>query len=610
MAGRFAAVVVLAAVVIGCAGSAWRRARSEDTVLAYHRFLKEFPDSHFSEEARARVELARVRNHPTRAAFEAFRERYGNPALLAELKPFVEESFFRRARAIGTGESYREFLGQFPSGKFVERARGNLEYLENEGFSEDLEALAAFATRYPDSDYAIEADRSVQSVRQREASGFQRVGLLVEVETSTPGGDRVARVFRDRAGAAYAAAGIEIATLSTIQDAREMGLTAVLRIQHEEREKSTQLEEGHVVEPAVVARTIVTLQRVADRTPIWSDTFEYRAPLSARRRDVSILFGPGSLSSYWADLDGDFFVPVARWNTRITARTPHTFSKPPVAIDVSESRAVALFGDGDFQLVDLGNPSELTLLSEYRRERDLATFAGVTLEGSQVAVFGADGVEIVRLDGEESRRESRFGRDTVGSAVDVERIGNEWLAATNRGLLLLGGDPASVRVLVPRQIFGMDRSGDRIVFTDGISLYVATVPLLRAGRVESELRLGRGFNPRRVRAKEQTAVVLGERDAVWVDLRSSPPRLRSRIGGTESGRVLDAAVIRNRLFLLGQRGLQVADVSGERIIDSVDVVPRKRVDVAGRHLVMIGASSLQVVDATPFVTSAAASRDR
>jgi hypothetical protein len=195
--------------------------------------------------------------------------------------------------------------------------------------------------------------------------------------------------------------------------------------------------------------------------------------------------------------------------------------------------------------------------------------------------------------------------------VNVELIDNQWLAATNRGLLQLGGDAESVRTLVPRPILGMARApDDRVIFTDGLSLYVASFPLLQAGRVESELRLGRGFNPQRVRVHDDTAVVLGARDAVWVDLRSSPPRLRSRIGGTESGRILDAAMIGDQLFLIGPRGLQVADPSGERIIDSVDVLARDRIDVAGRHLVMIGEKALQVVDATPFLATAPAANER
>ena len=272
---------------------------------------------------------------------------------------------------------------------------------------------------------------------------------------------------------------------------------------------------------------------------------------------------------------------------------------------------VVLFGDGDFQMVELGDPANPVRLGEYRRKRDLASFTGLTVHGSRVGLYGVDGVEIVRLDGSGTRREIAFGRDTVGSVAGLAPAGGAWVAATNRGLLEL--DPASgaVKPLVPRPILGMDRSGEHLVFTDGTSLYIATLGHLQKGRVEAEMRLGRGFHPESVRVHGRTAVVMGARDAVWLDLRSpQKPRLLSRIGGNESGRILDAAVVGNRLFLLGPRGLQVIDRSGERVVDSVDVQARERMDVAGRHLVMIGAEHLQVVDATPFVASTPASPAR
>ena len=399
MASRIAAVLgVLAVAVVGCAGSAWRDARHEDTISAYHTFLREFPDSSFTGQARARLELARVRKRPTRIAFEAFRERYGSRELLAELRPYVEDSLFQHARAVGTIESYRAFLEQYPDGKLTGRARGNLEYLENEGFGEDVQALAIFATQHPTSDYAAEAARSAFAVTLRGTSGFSRVGLVVDVNPSTPGADRLRRVFQDRAVAAYASAGMKITPVLDMKSARERGLAAVLRIRHEERETSTQLEHGRVTEPSIAALTEVNLQRVDTSSgPIWSDTFEYRAPLSVRREDVSILFSPGSLSTYWAELDGAFFVPVARWSSEITAREPRGFSKPVAAVDIAGNRAVVLFGDGDFLLIDLGDPAHLELLGEYRRERDLASFTGVTVEGSRVAVFGSDGIELVLL---------------------------------------------------------------------------------------------------------------------------------------------------------------------------------------------------------------------
>jgi hypothetical protein len=178
-----------------------------------------------------------------------------------------------------------------------------------------------------------------------------------------------------------------------------------------------------------------------------------------------------------------------------------------------------------------------------------------------------------------------------------------WLTASSRGLLKLGRESDSVQTLVPRPIVGMARApGNRVAFSDGVSVFVASLSSLQSGRVEGELRLGRGFAPQRIRASGRTVVVLGARDAVWVDVESPVPRPIARFNGKQTGKILDASTIGDRLFLIGPRGLQVTDPRGERIVDSVDVEARRRVEAAGRHLVIVGEKSLQVVDATPFVT--------
>lgn len=615
MTDRIAAPLLLGLCLItllaGCAGRAWNAARSQDTVAAYHDFLEAHPDSDWSPEARARLTMVRIRKNPTREAYQRFLEEHPDPALRAELAPFVEETFFRHARSRGDAQAFEDFLVDFPDGAFARRARGNAVYLASNGFGGDVEALSRFAGEYPESDFAAEAQRSAAAVARRGQSAIRRVGVVIEVSARTPGRDRVARAFLERAGVAYQRAGLQLVPLPDASRANEAGVQALLRIRHDEREMGSELAAGRVVEPAIVATTEVTLQPSHASELLWSDSFEYRSPLTARRDEsASILFGPGAQSGYWSDLQGKFFVPVASWDNRVTAREPQPFARPVVALEVSGSRAAVLFGDGDFELFDLGDPARPVRLGVYDRERDLSSFSGARLHGSQVAIFGADGLEIVRLEGDATRRERDFGRDAVGSPVDALAIGDVWLAAGNRGLLELGATGDAVRTLLPRPIPGMDSLGDRVVFTDGVSLYVSTLELLRAGRVESEFRLGRGFAPGRVRVHGTTAVVLGARDSVWIDLgRPAAPRLLSRIGGNESGRVSDAAVIGGRLFLLGPRGLQVADPSGEHIVDSIDVHTRERVDVSGRHLVMIGEKMLQVVDATPYLASAAARQE-
>jgi len=75
----------------------------------------------------------------------------------------------------------------------------------------------------------------------------------------------------------------------------------------------------------------------------------------------------------------------------------------------------------------------------------------------------------------------------------------------------------------------------------------------------------------------------------------------------QAGSLEDAALLGGRLFLLGERGLQVSDRAGRRLVESVDVEAHRRLGISGRHVVMVGEKKLQVVDATPFVVGATAS---
>jgi hypothetical protein len=588
----------------GCANSAWRAARAAATPSEYHRFLRQRADSECADAARERLAMARVRSQPTREAFDEFREANPDSALIAELRPYVEEEFFVQARRRGTAAAYREFLEDFSDGTYASRARGNAEYLEQNGFAGRLAELKDFARRYPASDYAAEAQRSVAALELRRATAFRRVGLLLDIPRTSPGAERLARAFAERAATTYQDAGLELVVLSSSRDPRVGTVSAYLSISHREEQVKTKVQGGNVSQPGILARTSVTLGLPNAEEPIWSDTFEFRASASEQRHGISILFGPGS-STYWSD----FFVPIASWNTRHALREGQSFQKPVVAVAMAGSRAVVLFGDGDLEMLDVADPANPALIAEYRRERDLARFEGVALARGRVITFGPDGIEVVRLGSQGLEREAVYGRDAVGSIVGVEGFGDELVAAGNRGLLWIGSDDQGIRRLVSQEVLGLTRLGERLLFTDGISLRISTLALLKAGRAEGELRLGRGFRPSRLHAVGASAVVLGDRGTAWVDLSTpSKPRVRSRVDVAEVGEVRDAVVVGGRLFLLGARGLQVSDARGERVVDSADVGALERLEPAGRHLILVGDNRLRVVDTTPFfATSSAAS---
>jgi hypothetical protein len=587
----------------GCAGSAFERATREDTVSAYHQFLREHADSSYGDAARARLAFARVRARPSRKAFEAFAAKYPGDPLVEELRPFVEEHFLRSARAEGSAQAYRDFLAQFPVGVSTARAEGNAVYLEARGYQGDPDALARFAEAHPESDYAAEALRSAAATRARQETAFRTAELVIDIDASTPGADRLRRTFVDRAVKTYSPLGVQL-----VEAPQGGGLgTAPVRItiSHSEKIVNSELTAGTVSQHGILARTAVTMQLRGQAEPMWHRVFTHRGSVSERKETTSLLFGAGG-SAYWQE----FFIPIATWDTTRAAREPRAFREPAVAVEIVGTRVVVLFGDGDFQVFDISDPASPALLAEYDRPRDLAEFSGVRVVGNRVVLFGVDGVEVVRLIPDGPVRESAQGRDIVGTIVAVEGLPGGLVLAGNRGLLWMGSDGAVARIL-DREVLGLARQGQRLLFSDGKSLFAATLELLKAGRVEAELRMGRGFRPARLRATGSHVVVMGDRGTAWIDARTAGRlQLVSRIDAIESGEVSDVVLLGGRLFILGTRGLQVSDRSGERLIGSVDVGSRRQLSGDGRHLVLVGEQGLQVVDATPFLYSAAASGGR
>jgi hypothetical protein len=310
----------------------------------------------------------------------------------------------------------------------------------------------------------------------------------------------------------------------------------------------------------------------------------------------SMLFTqPGA--SYW----GDFFVPVATWRSNLALREPIASERLAVDLDAAGDRVVLLFEDGDFRVLELTDPSEPLTLVEYAHPEDMTRWQGIRVHGDRVYLFGEDGLEVVRFGAQGPEREALQERPAYGTVLAVEPMGDGLLLATRRGLFLTDRLGANHRQLVRRRLRGMALVGRTVVFADREALYVSSLGLLQQGRVSGKLKLGHEFAPGPVLAFGSDVVALGEGGALLVDMRTpSKPRIRSRVASAEVGRVRDAAQQGGRLFLLGDRGLQLLARSGGRVVESIDVASRDRVVRMGRHLVAIGPSGVQLVDGTPF----------
>ena len=265
-------------------------------------------------------------------------------------------------------------------------------------------------------------------------------------------------------------------------------------------------------------------------------------------------------------------------------------------VDATLDRAVILFRDGRVQLVELADPDRPVFLARHARPRDLKQWSGVKILSGKILIFGEEGIEFLSP-GQGPIHSMDFGRDRIGGVTALVEVAEGLALAGPAGLRLLDTTTGQSEVLLDRPVLGLTLFRGRLVFSDGESLFVSTVPLLREKRVQSQVRVGRDFDLHSLRPLEEGALAIGGGGVVFLEIPDhGEPRLAGRLLPEDVGGVADAVEIQGRLFLVGERGLQLIDTQNHRVADSADIESMSRVAIMGRHLIVTGRHHLQVVD--------------
>ncbi len=604
---RLLLVAAMLAATGGCVGPAWKRALEDDTPAAYYRFMRDHPESRYAEDAQERLDFHKLRRSPSLGGFEAFRERYPGSELIDRLRPALEEPAYEVARARGTAEAYRAFVDAFADGLHAARARGNAIYIEQEGFGGDPEALAVFARAHPESDFAAEARRTAEAVRARAAGSIDRVGLVLDVASTTPEAGRIRQAFVDRIEDLARAVGVEVVELPELIEPGEADAYPAARIEvrHTEREVETSIQGGDLARPARVGETEVVLRDAPEGEAIFHRQFTLRVEAKAHVPGTSVLFSAVA-PRYWDEL----FIPVARWRNDRAVRPPIALDSTVVDVDGVGDRVVVLYEDGDFDVLGLADPTRPVTLVGYERSEDHEKWSGVQVLGSRVALYGEEGLELVRFTSEGPVAEASWTRGRIGRVLSIAPLGEALIVSGAGGLQRLDPATGSLRRIMRRVVLSVAAAADEVlVFADGESVYVSDLELLGQNRVIAQMKLGKTFGPDHVRVLDDTAIVTGPGGVLVIDLADPrSPQALAKLSTREVGEISDATRVRGRIFLVGQRGLQLLDRSLRRVEETIDVGERRRVAVMGRHLVTADPAGLQVVDATPWAEAGSVSR--
>jgi hypothetical protein len=594
----WAALMFALLVMTGCASIAWNSALKQDTPASYFRFMRDHGESKYADQAQERLDFHRLKRSPTMAGFERFRKEYPASTLLVELQPALEKPAFEMARAKGTSAAYREFLTGFGGGVLEDRAEGNAAYVEAQGFGGDATQLAAFAKLYPDSDFAAEAQRTVQAVAVSRAGRIDRVGLVLDIAASTPERTRVREVLLDRIEELMERVGVGLVEIpASIAPADVSRYPRVrLEVKHVEHVVDRKVRPGELARPAMLGETQLVLRDHGAGAVIASRRFEIRVEDKEHVLGTSVLFSAVS-PKYW----NDFFVPIARWRNDSAIRPPIGLARPVMDLDGVGDRTVVLYEDGDFELLGLSDPTKPVRLAAYSRGEDFKKWTGIRVLGNRVAIYGEEGLELVRFSPSGPIAEKTWTRGQIGRVLSLTPLGDQLVIVGSKGMQILDPETGQVRRVMRRVLTSVATAGDTLVFVDGESIYLSNMELLEQNRVIAQLKLGKTFGPKNVRVLDQAAIVTGPGGALVIDLRNpKKPKVIAKLSTHEIGDVVDATRVRGRVFLVGTRGLQVLNRSLTRVEEMIDVGMRSRVTVMGRHLVTANDAGLQVVDATPW----------
>ncbi len=371
----------------------------------------------------------------------------------------------------------------------------------------------------------------------------------------------------------------------------------VLEVSHRE-EAVTGAAAGGLARPAVLGVTRLVLRDQKSGSVIAERSFEIRVDDKAHVTGTSVLFSAAA-ARYWEQ----FFVPFARWNNDRTIRPPLELGSPVVDVEGVGNRTVVLYEDGDVDLFDFADPQKPVKLAGYERGEDYKKWTGVRVIGERIAIFGEEGLELVRFEHGRPMRERSWSRGEIGRVLGLAAVGHEFVIVGAKGMQVIDLETGTIRRAMRRVLQGIGAAGKALIFADGESIYVSNLELLVDERVIAQLKLGKTFGPTHVRVIDRTAIVTGPGGALVIDVAvAERPRVVGKLFSREIGEVFDATRIDGRIYLVGQRGLQVLTRRLDAVEETVDVGARTRVSAMGRHLVTADGAGLQVVDVSPWAS--------
>jgi outer membrane protein assembly factor BamD (BamD/ComL family) len=590
------ALALVVATALGCADTSWEGTQRTNTVAAYTRYLRDNPDSPQAKAAEERIAFLRVTTHQTIDAYEKFVEAYPHSSLTPELKATMEPLFFERARSTNSIDGYQQFLALYPDGDLARRVKGDLAYVQMSSAQPSVASLREFLREYPESDFSADAQRSVDLVAFKTETTVKHLGIRVEVAPNVAQPQRVRRGFVSVVARNYREHGIDVTLIPTGSEPTP-DMQGWIRLDYDEAQAS-----GTFGGSTILARCRVRLyNNAAPNEPIWDRTFEAPAEHILKGtygRDKTV-FG-NSRYPFWTQ----FFVPVSTWASTEARVQRLDYLEDVRAIDMRGDHVAVLFARGGFDLLDVSSPLDPRVIDRYRRDDDLSSWNGVKIvDDKHILIYGPDGAELVQRTDEKPISLGKWEVPEVGSVLAADAYDDTVLLAGNKGIYAIR--TTSERMVPHRLLEGMyvgvEVAKPYIYLVQPTRVEVTSPKHLLRHLAGSPVALSDGFTAKGARIAGGSLIVFGKDDAVELSL--ALPARPSMVGHLEAekvGRLVDLVADGDRTYLLGERGLQIADLEGRRVSDTVQVHGTQAITRRGRYVFVAGDRTLEILDVGPY----------
>jgi hypothetical protein len=588
--------LALACYALGCADATWEGAQSANTVASYSRFLRDNPTSEHAKDAEEHIAALRVLAHQTIEAHEKFLETYPQSALIPDLHRAMEPLYFQRARSANTPESYQTFLSEYPDGELARRANGDLAYVKMLETHPSIATMREFMRQYPESDFATDAQRSLDLVAFKRETAITHLGIRIEVSPNTAQPQRVRRGFVAIAAKEYREHGVDVTFIPTGAEPTP-DMDGWLRLDYEESTAS-----GTFGGATVLARCRVRLyHKSSPKDPIWDRTFEAPAEHIVKgnySRDKTV-FG-NSRYPFW----NQFFVPIALWASTEARVQRLDYLEDVRAMDMRNDRVALLFSRGGFDLVDVSSPLDPQVVDRFRREDDLSNWTGIRIvDDKHVLIYGPDGAELIERTAEKPVSRGRWEVAEIGAIQAADIWGDTALLAGSKGVyaVRLSSERLASHRLLEGSFVALEVHKPFIYLARPNRAEVTTPRHLLRHLTGSPVTFPDNFVAKGGRISGKSFFVFGKDAAIEISLANpSHPQSLGPLTADKVGHVSDFVSDSDHSYMLGDRGLQIADVQARTVAETIQVHGDKVMAMSGRYVFVAGQRTLEVVDVGPY----------